>query len=205
MGMGALTPGHLRQKETSCMDKPLAGKQIAILAANGFEEAEFVAVQKELLGLGASLRIISNIQGLVNGWSGSGWGMNFPVDLQLTEAMAADFDGCFVPSGERSVGKLAQTAHTKRLLNHFIEAGKPVLAVGEGAALLGLTRCIAGRVISVPAVHADALAQAGAVISEEAVTIDGALMTVITGAALLSSLDSVTSVFTEASELLAAA
>ncbi len=187
------------------MDKPLAGKKIAILAANGFEEAEFVAVQKELLGLGASLRIVSNIQGLVNGWSGSGWGMNFPVDLQLADAMAADFDGCFVPSGERSVVKLAQTAHTKRLLNHFIEAGKPVLAVGEGAALLGLTRCIGGRTISVPAAHAESLVQAGAIVAEEAVTVDGALMTATTGQALMGVLDSVTAVFTEAVELQAAA
>ncbi len=189
------------------MDKPLAGKKIAVLVANGFEESEYIAVQKELLGLGASLRILSNIQGLVNGWTGSGWGMNFPVDLQLSEAMAADFDGCFVPSGERSVVKLAQTAHTKRLLNHFIEAGKPVLAVGEGAALLALTRCISGRTISLPAAHADALTQAGAVVAaDEEISIDGALMTATSGAALRAALDSVTEVFTEAvAEVLEAA
>lgn len=159
------------------MNKPLAGKKFAILAANGFEEVQFVALQKELLALGATTRIVSNGQGLVNGWTATGWGMNFPVDAQLTDAMAADFDGCIVPDGERSTMKLRETAHTKRLLNHFIEADKPVIAVGEGAALLALTRCMEGRTVAAPAAHHEALAAAGATVVEDVLAADGALLT----------------------------
>ena len=49
------------------MDQPLAGKTIAILVANGFEEVEMTEAQRALLKTGAILRTISPEQGLVNG------------------------------------------------------------------------------------------------------------------------------------------
>ena len=50
------------------MMKPLTGTKIAILVANGFDEENFLAAQKAVLEMGATVRLISSNQGLVNGW-----------------------------------------------------------------------------------------------------------------------------------------
>src|SRR3546814_4592100 len=98
------------------MDHPLAGKTVAILVANGFEELEMTEPQRALLGAGATLKLVSPEQGLVNGWHGKAWGHYFPIDTQISEALAADFDALLVPGGKRGIEKLAQNPHTKRLL-----------------------------------------------------------------------------------------
>ena len=161
------------------MDKPLADKVIAVLVASGFEETHFTSLQLRLTQLGARFSIVSNGQGLVNGWNGKGWGLYFPIDKSLSEAMAADYDAVIVPGGERSVGKLSETAHTKRVLKHFIEAGKPTVIMGDAAALLATMPVIEGRTVACPDGLRDKLAGIGAVHAEAALATDGALMSCV--------------------------
>src|SRR3546814_15118488 len=89
--------------EGQLMDHPLAGKTVAILVANGFEELEMTEPQRALLGAGATLKLVSPEQGLVNGWHGKAWGHYFPIDTQISEALAADFDALLVPGGKRGI------------------------------------------------------------------------------------------------------
>ena len=88
-------------------DKPLAGRVIAIMLANGFDEIEFTEPQKKLIEAGATTKVVSRANGLVNGWYEGSWGHFFPVDVDLAETLAVDFDGLVVPGGIRSVEKLA--------------------------------------------------------------------------------------------------
>jgi protease I len=118
------------------MRKSLTGIKIAILVANGFDQQDFTAVQKTLNTVGASLKVVSPDQGLVNGWEGSGWGHHFPVDQQLASALGADFDILVVPGGQRSMDKLKTTAHTKRFVNSFMTSGKKVALFGDAVGLL---------------------------------------------------------------------
>ena len=62
-------------------NKPLTGKNIAIMIANGFDEVEFVEPQKQLLATGATVKAVSRANGLVNGWYDGSWGHFFPVDV----------------------------------------------------------------------------------------------------------------------------
>ncbi len=118
------------------MSKTLHGIKIAILVANGFNQQDFTAAQKALGSEGASLKLVSPDQGLVNGWEGSGWGHHFPVDQQLATALGADFDMLVVPGGQRSMDKLKTTAHTKRFVNSFMVSDKKVFLFGDAVALL---------------------------------------------------------------------
>lgn len=153
------------------MDKPLQGKTIAILVANGFEETQMTEAQRALLKVGATLRTISPEQGLVNGWHGTAWGHYFPVDKPVGDVLAADFDMLLLPGGERSVAKLQQSAHTKRIVGHFIDAGKPIAAIDGGVALLALTGRLKNLTVAAPdTAHAD-LQAAGAAIAEEGVVV----------------------------------
>ncbi len=156
------------------MDQPLAGKTIAILVANGFEETEMTEPQRALLKAGATLRTISPEQGLVNGWHGAAWGHYFPVDQQVGDVLGADFDMLLLPGGERSLTKLRQSAHSKRIVGHFIDAGKPVAAIDHGVALLALAGKLKGRPVAAPEAFREDLAAAGAAVSEDGVvTADG--------------------------------
>ena len=49
------------------VDKPLAGRVIAIMLANGFDEIEFTEPQKKLIEAGATTKVVSRANGLVNG------------------------------------------------------------------------------------------------------------------------------------------
>lgn len=118
------------------MRKTLQGLKVAILAANGFDQQDFTETQKLLNAAGAGVKVVSPDQGLVNGWEGTGWGHHFPVDQQLATALGADFDMLVVPGGQRSMDKLKTTAHTKRIVNSFMSAGKKVVMFGDAVSLL---------------------------------------------------------------------
>ena len=118
------------------MSKPLTGIKIAILAANGFDQTQFTAAQRALMNAGATLKVVSPDQGLVNGWEGNAWGHHFAVDQGLSTALGVDYDMLVVPGGPCSMDKLKTTAHTKRFLNSFMTSMKPVVMFEDAVSLL---------------------------------------------------------------------
>lgn len=155
----------------------LAGKNVAILVANGFEELEMTEPQRALLKAGAKPKIISPEQGLVNGWHGSAWGHYFPTDRHVGDVLAADFDLLVLPGGDRSVAKLATNPHTRRIIGSFVDAGKGIAAFGKGVELLALVERIKGRTVTGADSAKPALEAAGVKWSEEAITLDRFLLT----------------------------
>jgi putative intracellular protease/amidase len=119
-------------------EKTLAGKKIAILIANGFEETHLTEIQRALIPTGASMTVISPENGLANSWHGTGWGHYFAIDKLISEVLAADFDMMVLPGGVRSVAKLRENPHTKRIVSGFMNGDKPVAAIGTGAELITL-------------------------------------------------------------------
>ena len=157
-------------------DKPLAQKTVAILAANGFEETEMTEPQRGLLAAGATVKLISPEQSLVNGWHGGAWGHYFPVDAPLSSALAADFDALIVPGGERSVQKLMGTPHTQRFLKGFMDGDKPVAVIGGSINLLAAADRAKGRKLAADETTAEALGTAGAETVDQSLIVDGALI-----------------------------
>ncbi len=159
------------------MEKVLAGCTIAIIMASGFEETELTEPQRALLKAGATVKTLSPDQGLANGWHGKGWGHFFPIDLQIGEVLGADFDMLVLPGGERSVGKLALNPHTKRIVGHFLDAGKPIAAIDQGIALLAQARKLNGRTLAAPESVRESIETAGGQWLDEPVVLEGALLT----------------------------
>lgn len=158
------------------MAKQLQSLKVAVLMANGFNESDFLAIQRAMIDQGAVLRIVSTDSGLVNGWDGKGWGHNFAVDAQLNTALGIDFDALIVPGGQRSLDKLKLTAHSRRFIGSFMAAMKPVLCMGDAVQLLAHTDHLAGKTVSGPAEKQGVAEAAGAVWSNEAVSHDGTLL-----------------------------
>lgn len=159
------------------MHKPLLNEKVAILVANGFDEQDMIAAQKALAAAGAHPRVIAMDSGLVNSWNGTGWGLNFAADAMLNTALAADFSMLVVPGGSRSLDKLKLTAHTRRFLNGFLDARKPLALWGDAVSLLSHAQKAQGRVVAAPEGFYAELERNGAKIIADSYAIDGALMT----------------------------
>ncbi len=187
------------------MEYSLTGKSIAILVSNGFEEAEMTEPQRALLKTGATLRTISTETGLVNGWHGKSWGHYFPVDKPLGEALGADFDMLLLPGGERSVAKLQQSAHTRRIVGHFLDAGKPIAAIDHGIQLLAIPGKLRGRLLAAPEAYRANLIAAGGKISDDALVVDDVTVSALGQDQLAEFVEAVVKLFGESAALRAAA
>jgi len=159
------------------MSLPLVGKSIAIVAANGFDEHHMTEIQRALTKARATTKTIAPEQGVINSWQGDGWGHYFPVDVSISEALGSDFDALIVPGGERGTLKLKANLHTRRIVNHFLEAGKPVIAIGTGVSLLALSKEIAGRTVAAPLASREELIAAGAIVGDEPLIWEDSLLT----------------------------
>ena len=118
------------------MDKPLMGQKIALLVANGFDETDMTHAQRRLNASGASLKLIAPENGLVNSWVGHAWGHHFPTDANVATTLAADYDALDVCGGRRSIDKLKDNAHARRIVRGFFDAGKPMMLLGCAVELL---------------------------------------------------------------------
>ncbi|HEY0900979.1 MAG TPA: DJ-1/PfpI family protein [Micavibrio sp.] len=157
--------------------KVLSGSKIAILVANGCAEQDMTEAQRALIEAGATTKIISPNAGLVNGWAGDHWGHHYAVDVTLSTALSADFDMLVVPGGQRSLDKLMLTAHTKRFVNGFLLAEKPVVMYGDALHLLITTDNVRNRTVMGPETMKDVVVQAGGTWAETNPVIDATLMT----------------------------
>lgn len=159
------------------MQKPLAGLKIAILIANGFNEAEMTSFQRGLLEAGANPRIVSVENGLANGWQGTTWGHYFAVDCPLPDALAADYDALVIPGGQRSLDKLKLTAHTRRFIGGFMAAHKPMAVIGDAIQLLVHTGQIKNVMVTGHETLKSMVTEAGGLWADNSPTISQNLMT----------------------------
>jgi protease I len=167
------------------IDKPLAGRTIAILLANGFEEEEFTEPQKKLIQAGATTKIVSSANGLVNGWYEGSWGHFFPIDQDLAETLAIDYDGLIVPGGIRAVQKLSEEPHATRVVKAFVRAGAPVAIIGDAVGMLATVELAKGRTLTSSADARETLEAAGASWEDQPFVAEGNLVTT-NGASSLS-------------------
>ncbi len=159
------------------MSNTLAGKSIAILAANGFDENQMTEIQRALTTAKAKFKTVAPENGVVNGWQNNHWGHYFPVDAPIGEALGSDYDALVIPGGERAIAKLKTNLHARRIVNHFLEAEKPIAAIGAGVSLLALSPKAANLLVSAPAECHDELKAVGAIPSEDPQELSGVVLT----------------------------
>lgn len=155
----------------------LKGKTVAILTENGFEEVELTSPKAALEEAGAVVHIISPQTQKVKGWKHDHWSIELPVDKNISDARASDYDALLLPGGVLNPDQLRRNTEAVEFAKDFIETGKPVAAICHGPQLLIETGLIEGRdLTSYPSVQTD-LKNAGANWHDREVVVDNGLVT----------------------------
>ena len=116
--------------------KRLAGKRVAILAADGFEQAEFKTPVAALADAGAVVDVVSLRRGRIRGMHMHQPGDLVRVDKAIDDAQAADYDGLLIPGGYISPDSLRQSAQVRALVRQFDATGKPIALLSQAPLIL---------------------------------------------------------------------
>jgi protease I len=114
----------------------LAGKRIAVLAADGFEQAELETAVAALKEAGAQADVVALRPGRIRGMHVHQSADLLRVDATVQSARAADYDGLVVPGGYISPDLLRQSAPARAFVRQLHDAGKPVALMSQAPLLL---------------------------------------------------------------------
>jgi len=159
------------------MPSNLSGKRIAILATDGFEQAELTEPRKALEEAGATTIVVAPKDGEIKGWKLKEWGDSVPVNETLNRAKPQDFDALVLPGGVMNPDHLRMDPKAVEFVRDFARAGKPVAAICHGPWLLAEAGVVKGKTVtSWPSLRTD-LMNAGAKWVDEEVVSDGQFIT----------------------------
>ncbi len=157
--------------------EPLSSRRILIMAADGFEQSELEVPLERLQDAGADIDIASIEMGDITGWDEDDWGDEIEVDLKISDVNIDDFDALVLPGGQINPDLLRVDEAAVSLIRDFAATGKPVAAICHAPWLLieaGLAK--RRRMTSYKSIRTD-IANAGAIVVDEAVVVDGNIIT----------------------------
>jgi len=155
----------------------LQGMRVAILARDGFEQAELLEPKLALENAGAATFIVAPSEDKIKGWNHQTWGTELPVDIPLKSAKAEDFHALFLPGEVRNSDALRTDEMAVQFVNHFVDLEKPVAAIGHGPWTILEAGAARGRTMtSWPSLKSD-LQNAGANWVDREVVCDGKFVT----------------------------
>ncbi|WP_206240591.1 type 1 glutamine amidotransferase domain-containing protein [Novosphingobium terrae] len=151
--------------------------RVLILATDGFEQSELTGPRDALHQAGIETVVASPRPGEIKGWQHTDWGDSVAVDQTLDEVNEGSFDALVLPGGQMNPDKLRLEPKAIALVQSFARAGKPVAAICHGPWLLAEANVLQGRTVtSWPSIRTD-LRNAGAQVVDQAVVVDGNLIT----------------------------
>lgn len=157
--------------------RSLAGKRIAILATNGFEQSELFEPRERLTNAGATVDVVSLEEGRIRGWDHTDWGDSVDVDTTIDAASPDDYDGLVLPGGQINPDLLRVNSAAVQFVKAFFETRKPVAAICHAPWLLIEAGVIRDRkATSYHSIKTD-MKNAGANWVDEEVVVDGGLVT----------------------------
>lgn len=154
-----------------------SGKKLAILATDGFEEAELFSPKQAMEEAGVKVEVVSLKPGEIQGFQHMEKGRSIKVDKTLAEANAKDYDAILIPGGLANPDRLRTEKEALKFAGAFVNQRKPVFAICHGPQVLISAGLVDGReMTAVKSVQAD-LKNAGAKVKDEPVVTDNGLVT----------------------------
>lgn len=171
----------------------LKGKTIAICCTNGVEEVEILGAMRWLKEHGAVVHIVSpKVTGMPASYGvrmppqaethvlairlmeNAGW---LKIDRYVESAKASDYDAVILPGGCWNPDFLRADKNARAFVRAMNDAGKPVCGICHGPWVMISAGLLKGRkATAVWNIHVD-LENAGAIVIDEPVVVDGNLIT----------------------------
>ena len=126
----------------------LAGKKIAFLATDGFEQVELTMPWNEIKSAGAEVVLVSIEGGKIQGMNHSEKGELFKVDELLSDVTAQDFDGLVLPGGVANPDALRINVEAVNFVKDFFSQTKTVAAICHGAWTLVEAGVVKGKTLT---------------------------------------------------------
>jgi len=161
------------------MESPqvLTGKRVAVLAADGVEQAELVTPVAALKAAGAEVAVIALRPGRIRAMHVHQSADLLRVDKTIGDAVAADFDALLVPGGYISPDLLRQSGPARDFLRQIHALDQPIALMSQAVLLLVSCGLAGGRTLTAwPGVRDDVV-NAGATWRNQDVVCDGKLLT----------------------------
>jgi protease I len=153
--------------------KDLKDVRVAVLATEGFEQAELVEPVKALENAGATVTIVAPKSGKIQGFVHHDKGDKVKVDLTLDDAKPNDYDALLMPGGALNADQLRAIPKAVAFAKSFFDADKPVAAICHAFWTLIESGAVEGRTMtSWPSIQTD-IKNAGGTWVDKEVNVDG--------------------------------
>jgi protease I len=159
------------------MPANLAGKTVAILATDGFEQAELFEPLEALTEAGAMVDVISLKTGTIQGFDHLTPDKTIEATKALSDVDAGAYDALMLPGGANNPDALRIEPAVQAFVKAFFNEGKPVGAICHAPWILIDSGVAEGRTLtSYKTIRTD-LENAGATVVDREVVVDGNLVT----------------------------
>jgi protease I len=130
------------------MADSLNGYKVAILAVDGFEQAELVEPQKALKAAGAQVHVISQKPGQIQGFIHTDKGDKVKVDATFDQTRVSDYDAVVLPGGVVNGDAIRVDAKAQNIVKQFDKDGKPIAVICHGGWLPISAGIVSGRTLT---------------------------------------------------------
>jgi protease I len=159
------------------MANQLQGCRVAVLAVDGFEQAELIEPQRALAEAGATVHVISSKAGKIQGFKHVDKGDAVPVDLTFDKAVAADYDAVVLPGGVVNGDAIRTLPQAQAFVKAADAAHKPIAVICHGGWLPISAGLMKGRTVTSWPSLQDDIRNAGGTWVDREVVEDGNFIT----------------------------
>src|SRR6478609_1348440 len=151
-----------------------AGKRVAMLVEDEFEDRELTGPLDALRAAGVQVTVVGAVKGAA--YKGKRGEATITADIAAGTAKAKDFDAVVIPGGH-APDKMRMRHAMVDLARDMMEAGKPVAAICHGPQVLISANVLRGRTLTCwPSIAID-VKNAGGLYVDKPVVEDGNLIT----------------------------
>ena len=130
------------------MANSLDGLKVAVLAVDGFEQAELVEPKRALAEAGATVHVISEKPGKIQGFKHVDKGDTVDVDVTFDKATADDYDAVVLPGGVVNGDAIRLLPQAQAFVKAADNAKKPIAVICHGGWLPVSAGIIKGRTLT---------------------------------------------------------
>src|ERR1700678_663001 len=129
-------------------DKKLAHLRVAILASDGFEQAELEKPRKALEEAGAKTLVVAPKSGKIQGFIHDEKADKVEVDMTLDQADPDEFDAVLLPGGALNADFLRVEKKAQNFIRRIDQAKKPIAVICHAPWLLVSAGLVKGRTMT---------------------------------------------------------